>query len=127
MFHIEKQLVDATIEGSLGGKVTPGEMNVFSDELKRTIETCESPVTTVVLNWSKALPFEPEVQSLLDEVRDWVITNGHLVVNVVRNESEVAWYSEYRWQSIADGNELYQLDESLEELAYRENVQRRAA
>ena len=127
MFKVTNIEQEGVLEGSLGGKVTAGEMLVFADEFHSALESESSAPHVVVLNWSKALPFESDVQATLDGVRDAALQRGLLVVNVVRDENEVAWYSEYRWQSIQDGCEQYLLDDSIEELAYRENVTRRAA
>lgn len=127
MFKVTNVGQEGVLEGSLGGKVTAGEMLVFADECLSALESESGAPHVVVLNWSKAMPFDSEAQATLDEVRNAALQRGLLVVNIVRDENEVAWYSEYRWQSIQDGSEQYLLDDSIEELAYRENVARRAA
>lgn len=115
MYHLSINKDERRIEGSLGGRVTAGEVYVFGDDLLGMLE--EHPGYRVVLNWSKAAPFDSETYLVLDEYKDKCLDNGTQITSIVRSDEEVAWYQEYRREQILQGKLTYVLDASLEELA----------
>jgi hypothetical protein len=102
-------------------------MRVFHSELWSAVQERDDQSNTLVLNWSKAAPFDEDSQSVLDEVRESCLAVGMKVVNIVRDSNELEWLCEFRARSINDGNEQYQLDESIEELAHKAAAQQRRA
>ncbi len=119
MYFLAANKDHSIIEADLGGRVTPGEVRTFGQELMALLEARPISGSLIKLNWSKALPFDTETYYLLDELRDSCMNLGARIVIIVRTQAELFWYHEYRQSLVQQGLESYEVAESLEEFAAR--------
>src|SRR5438552_3227917 len=117
MYFLAVNQDHSIIEADLGGRVTPGEVRTFGQELLNILAARPNSGSVVKLNWSKAHAFDTESYYLLDELRDSCVSLGTRVEIVVRTQAELFWYHEYRQSLVQQGLESYEVAESLEEFA----------
>ena len=117
MYFLAANQDHSIVEADLGGRITPGEVRAFGQDLLALVAAQPNSGALVKLNWAKALPFDTESYYLLDEMRDSCVNLGVRLIITVRTQAELVWYHEYRQGLVQQGLESYEVAESLEEFA----------
>lgn len=99
------------IEASLGGKLTAGEMDVFSEELCSLAGAFEGRPYQLLLDYSKARGMSSEILGRLSEIRDKCLELGAIkIVSVTTSDADMERETAYRLQYVLEGTEAFVLD-----------------
>jgi len=118
------------IEASLGGKLTAGELEVFSEELLELVDAFEGRPYQLLLDYSRAHGLTSSTYFMLGEIRDKCHDRGaQKIVSVTSSDSSLENETAHRLQHVMEGREDYVLDPSYAKfapLAYESAVLRAA-
>lgn len=99
------------IEASLGGKLTPGELDVFGEELLELVDAFGGRPYQLLLDYSRANGVNFGVMYQLGEIRDKCHERGaQKIVSVTTSERELEQETAQRLNQILEGREDFVLD-----------------
>lgn len=99
---------DATIEASLGGRVTAEEMAVLLEELQDVIDSIPDHPFSLCLDFSKAKLFDDATASILEDLLDFCHGAGvERIIAIVRDEDDLLRHVNARLQRVMEGREQY--------------------
>jgi len=106
------------IEASLGGTLTPGELEVFSEELLELVDAFKGRPYQLLLDYSRARGLNPSALYALGEIRDQCHERGaSQIVSVTPGEADLEHETAHRLQHVMDGSEAYVLDPAYAKFA----------
>ncbi|MHB8635418.1 MAG: hypothetical protein ACYC96_02980 [Fimbriimonadaceae bacterium] len=106
------------IEASLGGKLTPGELTVFSEELLELVDAFKGRPYQLLLDYSRASGLNPTALFALGEIRDRCHERGAAqIVSVTPGEADLEHETAHRLQHVMAGTEAFVLDPAYAKFA----------
>lgn len=100
----------ATLEASLGGKITFDEARVFIDETLGHIERVQDSLKNVVIDYSKASSFDDGVSNLIAELHEACHTRDSVKVTIeARDEEQLVRLIDLRILHVLEGREEYRV------------------
>lgn len=106
------------IEASLGGKLTPGELEVFSEELLELVDAFKGRPYQLLLDYSRAKGLNPSALFALGEIRDRCHERGaSQIVSVTPGEADLEHETSHRLQHVMEGREAFVLDPAYAKFA----------
>ena len=106
------------IEASLGGKLTPGELEVFSEELLELVDAFKGRPYQLLLDYSRAKGLNSSALFALGEIRDRCHERGAAqIVSVTPGEADLEHETAHRLQHVMEGREAYILDPAYAKFA----------
>lgn len=110
MYLVKWNEEDGVLEASLGGHVTIGEAQVFTDSVISELAEYGGGTFTFVLDYSKASRLDDGVMEAFHVVQTYCKLRGaHRYVCVARNQDEIEFMTRLRLQQVLEGEEEYQL------------------
>lgn len=109
MFLVSIVEKESIIEASLGGRVTPEEIKVFSEEIAEAL-MIYGPCN-ILLDYSRALSLDPNCIFELGQLKDHCLDAGAMkIVSVAQSDHEVARHTSNRIQQVLEGREEIVVD-----------------
>lgn len=118
------------IEASLGGKLTPGELDVFSEELLELVEAFDGRPYQLLLDYSGVRGLSQGAIYALGEIRDKCHERGAAqIISVTPGEADLETETAFRLQHVLEGREAFVLDPAYAKFAplFSESAVLRAA
>jgi hypothetical protein len=98
----------AVIEASLGGRIDQLEMKIFAEEIEDVIADMEGESFYLLLDYSKAIPFDSTATVVLDDIKEMAIATGAAKVYSVPQEgTELSDHVASRMQAVLEGKEEF--------------------
>lgn len=99
------------IEASLGGKLTPAELDVFSEELLELVDAFEGRPYQLLLDYSGVRGLNSTAICALGDIRDKCHARGAAqIISVTPGEADLETETAYRLQHVMEGREAFVLD-----------------
>lgn len=115
------------VEASLGGRITAQEMSALGEEVVSVLAHMDG-ACDVVLDYTKALPFDSPAYYVLGEIKDrWLETGAEKIVSMPHEGAELEEEVSLRIQQVLEGKEEFVREYSNINLKIREQEVRRAA
>jgi hypothetical protein len=98
---------ECVIEASLGGRITALEMQVLGEEMLSILTQLDGPCE-VLLDYTKALPFDAQASFTMGEIKDrWLELGVERIVSVPQENIEISEHITSRIQQVLDGREAF--------------------
>jgi hypothetical protein len=115
------------VEASLGGRITPQEIEALGEEVSAILSEAKH-TCHVLLDYGMAQQFESPVYLTLGEVKDrWLDEGVACITSVPQGDAEIAAETTMRLQEVLEGREQFIRDVANFQKERREHRTKRAA